>query len=344
MGNDVTRVNRRLRPKQTVQKVLISTTSRMTGEYGNSAILITHALPQLESRSMSMRLAETHMSRSAYVIAFETPPIEKGIGVVLPNYSPTGVILAAYLSVLFGKRFDSHGLLEGSGFYHIPDIGSYDAPSNPQMPFNSHDKRQCLGVPLEINQFSMIEGVFPGPPPDTKDVSRLNAVCRFYMQALQNAEHNTEVAYLHLITAGEILSGGFRYSDTKGVKQKFVKALCSLLGDDFYVMSDSALPFRKFDPSNVESSVGAAYDLRSCYVHSGAPFGTWVEPVMGSASGDLQIGKPLVEDKDLGQALAVAPTFLGLERLVRYCVLTFMASRGLLLPGSTGWSGASAGD
>ena len=44
-----------------------------------------------------------------------------------------------------------------------------------------------------------------------------------------------------------------------------------------------------------------------------------------------QVGQPVVEDKRLGKVLAVAPTFVGLERLVRYCILRLMASRGLLV-------------
>ena len=336
MNNYPIKANQQLRPSETVQKTLISTTSRMTGEYENRGILITHAWPQLQSSSISMRLGETHMSRSGYVIAFETPPIEKAPGVPVPDYSPTGEILAAYLSVLFGKRFDCHGLFEGSGFYQIPDLGSYDTPCNPKLPFNSHDTRQCYEVPLEINNFAMIERVFIGPSASIAELSRLNAACKFYMQALQNAEHNSEVAYLHLITAGEILSGEIRCADTKGVKGKFVKALYSLLDDDFYTASDSARSPVRFGPNNIERSIGAAYDLRSCYVHTGAPFGMWVDPTMGFASGDLPIGKPVVDDGNLGRVLAVAPTFAGLERLVRYCVLRLMASRGLLVRDANG--------
>ena len=325
-----------LRPKETVQKMLISTTSRMVGEYETRGILIAHAWPDLGSGSAGMRFSETHMSRSAYVIAFETPPFERQLGGVLPDYSPVGEILAAFSSVLFGKRFDCHGVLEGSGFYQIPDLSSYDTPSHPEFPFNSHAPRLCFPVPLDLTQLAMIDTALAGPPPDRVDLSRLRAACKFYMQALQNAETNPEVAYLHLITAGEILAGYFRYADTRGVKKKFVRVLCSLLDARFYCAPDSTPAHVRFDPSNIEESVSAAHDLRSRYVHTGAPFGRWVEPALGITSGDLQIGNPVVEDRALGRILAVAPTFLGLERLVRYCVLRFMASRGVLTRDSDG--------
>lgn len=333
MGDDVIRANQRLRLTETVQKMLISTTSRMTGEYDNSRLVISHAWPQLQSQSLGMRFTETHLSRSAYVVAFETPPIEKRPGTPMPDYSPTGEVLAAYLAVLFGKRFDCHGVLEGNGIYQIPDLGSYDTPCNPKLPFNSHHTRNCFTVPLEINQFSMIERVFIDPS-DVANLSRLNAACKFYMQALQNAEYNTEVAYLHLITAGELLAHEFRSTDTRGVKAKLVRALCALTDESFYIVASEGSDHGRFTPQNVEHAIVAAYDLRSRYVHTGTPFGRWVDPVRGFASGDLQVGIPVVEDRSLSDVLAAAPTFNGLERLVRYCILRFMVSRGLLVPES----------
>ena len=331
MDDDVRETRRQLTPPETVQKALISTTSRMVGEYSSAGILITHAWPQFRSRSIAMRFTETHMSRSGYVIAFETPPIKKRAGLPVPDYSPTGEIVAAYLSVLFGKRFDSHGLLEGSGLYQIPELGSYNTSCDPKLPFNSHDARKCFAVPLEINQFSMIAGILADPNSRSMDLPRLNAACKFYMQALQNAETNIEVAYLHLITAGEILSGGFRYVDTRGVKKKFVRALCSLLDDGFHAATESSSDFGRFRPDNVERSIGAAHDLRSRYVHTGVSFGMWIDPTFTLGRNDLQVGEPVVDDKGFGEILAKAPTFLGLERILRYCILKFMASRGLLL-------------
>ena len=281
-----------------------------------------------------MRLAETHISRSSYVIAFETPPIEKRVGAILPDYSPTGEILASYMSVLFGKRFDCHGLLEGSGFFQTPSVIPYSVPCDPKLPFNSHNKRRCFEVELNITQVSRIEGLFIGQCIQADDLSRLQASCTFYMQALQNAEYNTEVAYLHMITAGEVLSGCFRYSDTKGVKEKFVRGLRSLLDDDFFLTPESQpIVGTIFTRSNIDQSIRAAYDLRSRYVHTAAPFATWVDPFERRLRGDLQFGTPVMENKDLGEVLASAPTFLGLERLVRYCILAFMESRGLPVRG-----------
>ena len=355
----MTEPSHRLKPDETVQKILISTTSRMVGEYENKGIVITHALASISD--LSARMFETPLSRSGYIIAFETPPIQKRPGVIIPNYTPTGGNICAYLSVLFGKRFDCHGLVEANGFYQIPDLTAYNRACNQKLPFNSHEKRNCFPVSLEIDQISSIERVLTDTEIDSTLRSRLDAVCRFYMLALQNAENNPEVAYLHLITAGEILSSFFQYSKKEmldetiiadldiiknqiedgdkianriserltTVKKSFVKSLCSLLDDSFYMMPESKQQFCYFKPENIERNIGAAYDLRSKYVHTGVSFGRWVEP--SRDHNDLQLGRPGVGDSEFARILAKAPKFAGLERLMRYCVLKFMSSHELFI-------------
>lgn len=349
----------KLRPDETVQKMLVSTTSRMVGEYESDIVVITHALPSNDLPAR-MRIIENPLSRSGYVIALETPPIDRNASIIVPNYSPTGESICAYLSVLFGKRFDFHGSVERTGFYQIPDLAAYERVCNPELPFNSHEERSCFPVPLEIDQFESIERIFTDPEIDKDILSRLDAVCKFYMQALQNAETDPEVAYLHLITAGEILSSFFSYSKKEildqgtleyldiiknkieggdkiakhvskrltAVKRSFVKSLCSLLDDSFYTTAETEENTCHFTPANIEKNIGAAYDLRSTYVHTGVSFNIWIKPSAGD--NDLQFGKPVVEDKKFAGILRKAPNFNGLERLIRYCILRFMALRKLL--------------
>ncbi len=95
-----------LRPQETIQKALISTTSHLVGEYEKNGLLLTHAWPDFYDRAASVRWSEGPTSRSAFIFAFETVPIDKKSG-PLPEYSPMGELICAYLAVLFGKRFDS---------------------------------------------------------------------------------------------------------------------------------------------------------------------------------------------------------------------------------------------
>ena len=355
--------NHKLKPDKAVQKILISTTSSMTGEYESEGLVITHAWPSVYDLSATARMLETPLSRSGLMITFEIPSEEKP-SIIVPNYTPTGENICAYLSVLFGKRFDCHGLVEANGSYQIPDLTAYSRICDPELPYNSHEERSCFPVPLEISQISSIERVFfTDSTIDETLRSKLDAACKFYMQALQNVEHDPEVAYLHLITAGEIISSFFEYSKEEvldrttiadldmirnkiengdkiarriskrltTVKKNFIKSLCSLLDDSFYVVAGPEKNFIHFQSENIEKNIDAAYDLRSNYVHSGVSFGRLIRPSRDHS--DLQSDKLVVEtaDREFAKTFKKAPKFAGLERLIRYCILKFMSSHKLLV-------------
>lgn len=58
-------------------------------------------------------------------------------------------------------------------------------------------------------------------------------------------------------------------------------------------------------------------------------FGGWVAP-RGKDNAEVQSGKPIVEDKEYGRILEWAPTYVGLERTIRYGLLRFALDRGLI--------------
>ena len=330
----------------------------MVGEFVSEDILISHAWQNFTNSSSAVRMEENPVSRSGFIIAFQTEPYQKTSGAVVPDYSPVGEVVCSYLSVLFGKRFDCHGLVEGSGFYNTPDLSTYNNICNPKLPFNTHKPRSCFKIPLNLSNFLPFSKIFTSSEIDLAFQIKLNAACKFYMQALQNAEYEPEIAYLHLITSGEILAGFFEYDKKEildpqilsvlsaietglengekmsnqissrllGIKKKFVKSLCSLIDKRFYESSNSDNTYECFVSDSLEKNIGAAYDLRSKYVHTGVPFGGWVQPKRHHT--DLQFGRPVVNDKEFSKILEKAPTLLGLERFVRYCLLSFMASNG----------------
>ena len=178
---------------------------------------------------------------------------------------------------------------------------------------------------------------------------------KFYLQALQNFEREPEVSYLHLITASEILSNFTKFDkhelldeQTKilletirtqlpnGVKvanqitgslllikKRFVQTITGLVDSAFFDRSESKEQFAQLKSDSFEAAIGAAYDLRSKYVHTGMPFGIWVSRLIGGSNTEIQVGEPVVSDKDFGEILARAPTLVGLERIVRYCLPPF---------------------
>ena len=342
-------------PDKNIQRGLISTTSRVIGNYQSDEMAIMLASPGgLEIRE---RLSESPASRTSYVVAFRTPELEKTT-IIFPNYSFHLDAVAACMSVLFGKKFDVHGLSEEHGGFITPDVSAYASLCDPKLRFNSHKPRNVYPVKLELSAFGSICRLFEPEDETPGAAMKLLAAAKFYMQALQSAERDPEVAYLHLITAGEVLASLFEFPDSvrlsksiqedlnairehlpqgdeiarrlasilRGIRRSFVRALVSLLDSDFFESQDEPA-FYRIDEASIEKHVGAAYDLRSVYLHTGAPFGSAVTTGFYQS---LIPGKLMHPNKSLRKATRDAPTFVGLERLIRYAILKCMENGGFL--------------
>jgi hypothetical protein len=349
-----------LRPADTVQKLLISSPSSFAGEYENDFILLTHAWPDSHTGHAAARFNEGPASRSAYVFAFRTETPEKRGGVALPNYAAVGTMVCAYLSVLYGKRFDSHGLIEGTGFFHLPSLSEYFTLSDHTLPHNSHKARRTPNIEMNLGEVRALAPLFVGNQVDVSVLQTFQSASKFYLQALQTVETDAEVAYLHLITAGEVLSNAYTYpkedlleekflqyskdiesnmvngsdivqyiqSRMYSVRKRFLKTLLRLLNSGFYSGSETREEWMALTKDDIEKQLLAAYDLRSKYVHAGIPFGSWVVGGSSMRSEKLMC-KPVVEDADFAKVLQRAPTFMGLERVLRYCLLRYLHLNGV---------------
>ncbi|WP_079201070.1 hypothetical protein [Pseudomonas sp. CC6-YY-74] len=145
-----------LRPDETVQKLLISTTSRFVAEFDEPHILITHAWPAFSKRSPIPRSLEGPASRNAFMAVIRTEPYEKAAGVIVPDYSWVGDMLCELLALLYGKRFDSHGPAEGTGIFMVPDTSHFETLCDHRLPFNSHKLRADAPIPLDLRELKRI--------------------------------------------------------------------------------------------------------------------------------------------------------------------------------------------
>jgi len=232
----------------------------------------------------------------------------------------------------------------------------------PRLPQNSHYPRRDITIPLNLVEIAKIEPLLR-PGPDERFMTFLQTAGRFYLQALQNFEERPDVAYLNLITAGEVLSNYYSYdkdelldeqakkilhkiataSDNgpelakqiKGrlfqVKRRFLRTLENLLTDPFFAESEAKQDFLRLKKEDIQDRLSAAYDLRSQHVHSGLPFGKWISRMLVGDACEVQVGTPVVGDKSFEKVLARAPTYFGLERVIRYCLLRFIHTHGVLI-------------
>ena len=349
-----------LKPSKTIHKALLSTTSRFVGEYESEDLLVSHAWPDFADSRAMLRWNEGPASRTALMAVFRTLPVPERNGEPLPDYTWTVDFLVSSLCVLFGKRFDNHGLVENRGYFHFPDLTHFASIVNPVLPINTHATRQDYPVPLNLGEISRIAPFFENHSASAVKFSdTFAAAARFYRKALVSFETDPEGAYLHLITAGEIFSNYNMFSKDalldarekeilkmiRGelkdgesiaktiesrwmlIKRRFVKAILNHVDDGFFDRTESKLDLTKFKRDSFEKSIAAAYDLRSTHLHTGTHFGSWVA-AHGSALWETPIGPPVLGDKSLAKILARAPTLIGLERVIRYCLLRFAEAEG----------------
>jgi hypothetical protein len=340
-------------PAETVERILISSTSRFVAEYEADGITITHVWPGPRDPTGSRRLEEGPLSRCAFMLSFIVPEVPRLPGQMIPGHELTGERVCALLSLLYGKRFDIHGAVQHHGHFLLPHLGEFNSVCMHNLPQNDHKPRLDIAVPLDLRQVARLSLMFTSQVTDRTKAEALESAAKFYWQALQNAESDAEVAYLHLITAGEILANAHhpksddlldedvrtildqvRQHVPDGedaariltnrmwqIKRRFRLAVEKLVDDQFFSVCINVPKRAKFRRDGFSKCVSAAYDIRSRYVHSGLSFGGWIAP---RSNGLEEIRHDIPE-------LKVAPTYVGLERVIRYCLIRFAEQHKLII-------------
>lgn len=351
-----------LRPDKCVHKLIISSTSRFVGEYESEDLLVTHAWPGLENRAQRpIGLTENPYSRNYYAVVFkvESSQNSEGSQVEFPYYDWFGEFVCIYMSILFGKRFDYHGLIETNGFFFLPDSVGFSSPIRlPHIGVNNHKPRKDIEIELDLSNFRKLEPLVTGRA-DERVTSIANAAGKFYLRSIRLFELEPELAFLDLVTCGELLSNYYQYTDEElygqplrdqfieieskldngasvcksiknrlyQVRRKYVLTITRLLSPYFFQNSESLEGFASLKPDDIEQRVKASYDLRSLYLHEGIGIGNWLEPQY--FMNEVQVGIPVVKSKTLEKLLCLTPTYVGMERIMRFCLLRFLHCNGV---------------
>lgn len=141
---------------------------------------------------------------------------------------------------------------------------------------------------------------------------------------------------------GDEIAKAFR-SRLWQVKRRFVQTLMDLLNENFFAGTETnggygaltplsfPYPTLKSKQLDLRARLKAAYDVRSAYVHTGSQFGFLIRP--DRERKEVQIGGFTSGmnglSADFAKIMTKAPTFLGLERVIRYALLRFMQTNGV---------------
>jgi hypothetical protein len=350
------------RPNKYIHKLIISSTSRFVGEYENDDMLITHAWPSLSnSAQVPVGLTENPYSRNYYAVVFKTEPSEKdkrGETEFL-CYDWFAEFVCIYLSILFGKRFDCHGLIETNGFFFLPDIVGFNFPIRyPNIGINNHQPRKDLEIELNFSNFKKLEPLLVEKL-DRRSISIMNTAGKFYVRSIRLFEVQPELAFLDLVACGEVLSNYYQYTDEElydqqlreqfteienelsngsdickniksrlyQIRRKYVLTIMKLLNPYFFQNTECLQGFASLKQNDIEKRVKASYDLRSLYVHEGIRIENWLDPEY--FMNEVQVGIPVVESKTLKKLLCLTPTYIGMERIIRFCLLRFLHTNGV---------------
>jgi hypothetical protein len=228
------------------------------------------------------------------------------------------------------------------------------------LPAFNHAPRKSDPIELNLIHIAKIRTLLDGDPQKAEVCRILQAAARFYSRALTLWDEQPELAFLDFVTCGEIISNAVSLppeelydpellgilarveSETRDgkanadflksrlfqVRRRFVKGLTQLIEDSFYEQSEAKQAYGAIKKDEITDRLRAAYDLRSRYVHTGVQFGGWLDD-FGSDMADFMFGQPVLDDADLKRLLTRTPSLLGLERILRHCIITSAKRNGL---------------
>lgn len=310
-----------LTPYPDIQKIFISSPSLFCGAYESDRVLINLALP---TRQKNLKIKHTPYGSNQFVVAFKDETKRQNDETrTIKEYAYLWDTICIYLSILFGKRFDDHGFLEYYGLYSVPNFQEKQPIYNTNIGPYNHNARKDLGIALNLTEVKRIESLFYNESLNPRFL-------RFLYTALQEIETTCP-------------SGAKKAKVIKKrlyqVKRKYILTITNLLNDYFFTNTEVEKGGEVYSlkQEDFQKRIKASYDLRSKYLHTGAKFGENLRPSRYLNEIPIIAGPPIgsadfMTDKNADEfkkAYVLSPTFIGLERIMRFCLLRFIHKNGI---------------
>lgn len=339
-----------LGPDPRISRFLLSTPANFIGSFADRGLALDHAFTD-DAVTRHDQLRGGPYARSHFVVSVGHD--EWGMqSVVAPDHSWRARVLADLLAVWYGKRWDFHGTLQAHGVFQYPVVRD-DPQRMPGLgPYASKAPRNDLGIALDLRLTGRIASLLYS---DDERINPYLAAARSYAKGVRAFNRDSEEGYLQLVSGLEILAGLLPFTEEEiydaELRESFaligviddrgpaivrdlkgrlyqLRARAALAGlrlttPVFFDGSETEGPHCRLHPANLANSIKAAYDIRSKYLHAGARFGFWIEPHANIRNEASLGGRPVVSDGDWARILSRAPSFLGLERLLRFMLLRY---------------------
>lgn len=200
--------------------LLIGSPVHFVGELTSEHFHLTHAWPAFGSPYFDPN-PTSPLAQFFFTVSFESAerPEDEAKAVVLPDFNYVADFFCVFLSVWFGKHFKNLGFVQTNGSHRVPELLAIEpCQCRDLLPFN-RKPRKDLGIELNLQRAEPLRCIFDSifleidnnqPVPD--DLELAFTAGRFYRQALDLFTTDPELAYLSLVSAGEVLVGALEYS------------------------------------------------------------------------------------------------------------------------------------
>lgn len=353
-----------------IMRSVISTPSRLVGELVTPDLRLQIVLPSggvdFQTAVVAGPYSRSYYLLSVEVPddpskpgEFAVPVTTSSDGRTSHSYGAIGEMLTDLASVWYGKRFDYHGVIIHDSIVRLPDLSCPSPVRHHELGFYNRKPRPDLDIELTLQALGPVIDFLHRQCPE-KELDAFWTAAHFYARALRAFNNDPEAAFFYFIVALEVVASQIDvpYEDLYDEKtrkdleeikdkcgpelanrvrhkyfqlrRKVVYAANDFVNDAFFQGSQAEPEWARLSRENLNTRVGRAYDLRSKYVHSGIPFGIWVDTIVIPGA-EVQVGRPVLPDsqgkRKLERILADIPTFAGLERLVRFVILSFANRR-----------------
>lgn len=275
--------------------------------------------------------------------------------ILIPQYDPLVSYFSSLTSLVFGKKVKLIGITSQGRVEYLPVFDDVYEFHNVNAPINSSKPRVDFLVAMNIESFSIVDDFFDAilNSAKKKEIENYFRFLTMYSQALVVFESMPEVSFLSLICCSELFKQISRTGSDKSaerlvedgeailqnmremncdedyirkVQNRFSsisaalnEKIMSYLDDDFFTRTESLERQKRLTPENASEAIKRAYGLRSKYVHAGSDSGLGL--MSSVAGGVVEVWGDLIRNGKEDKSVSASLSLVGLERVVRYCLL-----------------------
>lgn len=322
---------------------IASSSAPFYGQFEGKGLRMRTCSPYQTKDMTAPRPGDSDQRSYCEVVALVDPPNKNEIAVVGEHISAPKITVQL-MSLFSGKLFLLEGLTNAYGSPMLINPSVNMVRVNKDLTVNSEKPRVDFPVTDSFQCFSILDEMDCRVSEDAFEYysNYFLAALREYHNGMRLMESYPMSSYLHFVTAIECISGfpiRNESDDIKksGVTNRFVKCIVDLIfsdGSGFIAQSESISNSsdRRFPTSKTKmiNAIKRAYDLRSRMSHGGIDLSRNLDVQRCHLNHEMLHPNICIEDEKLKESLMFSPSVVGMERIVRFCLISSLYKAGIV--------------